>query len=151
MMSKTDTIKSIRIDSENVCYGPEPDYNDEVFQHLTINAKGRVWLTRYCYGDRATGYILKSRHYLSIPKEQAQDIFKAIIDDFFNDESEPIIVTDVGGWNMLVIADTEETTAFTGSLINDDSIGHNVSKMIRKALNDNTIFALDGDTTNDNE
>jgi len=42
MMSKTDTIKSIRIDSENVCYGPEPDYNDEVFQHLTINAKGRV-------------------------------------------------------------------------------------------------------------
>jgi len=52
---------------------------------------------------------------------------------------------------MLVIEDTEETTAFTGSLINDDSVGHEVSKMIRKALNDNTIFALDGDRTNDNE
>ena len=150
-MSKMTTIKSIRIDSENVCYGPEPGYDDEVFQHLTINAKGRVWLTRYCYGDRTTGYLLKSRHYLSIPKEQAQDIFKAIIDGFFNDESEPIIVTDVGGWDMLVIEDTEETTAFTGSLINDGSVGHEVSKMIRKALNDNTILALDGDMTNDNE
>ena len=150
-MNQNFIIKSIRIDSDNVCYGPEPEYSDEVFQHLTINAKGRVWLTRYSYGDRTTGYLLKSRHYLSIPKEQAQDIFKAIIDGFFNDESEPMIVTDVGRWDMLVIADTEETTAFTGSLTNNDSIGHKVSKMIRKALNDNTIFALDGDVVNDNE
>lgn len=42
---------------------------------------------------------------------------------------------------MVVIADNEETTAFTGSLINDDSNGHEVSEINRKALNGNTIWA----------
>ena len=149
-MSKL-TIKSIRIDSENVCFGPEPSYDDEVFQHLTINAKGRVWLTRYCYGDRTTGYLLKAKQYLSISKDVVQNIFIAIVDGFFNDESVPYIVTDVGEWNMVVIEDTEETTVFTGSLINDDSIGHEVSEMIRKALNDKTLFALDGGVADDND
>ena len=37
------TLKKIRIVSNNICYGPMPDPDDEVEQHLTINDEGRVW------------------------------------------------------------------------------------------------------------
>ena len=35
-------LKSFRIKSNNICYGLEPDVNDEVEQYLTIAATGRV-------------------------------------------------------------------------------------------------------------
>ena len=39
------TLKKIRIVSNNICYGPMPDSDDEVEQHLTINDEGRVWFS----------------------------------------------------------------------------------------------------------
>ena len=144
-MNKSDNIKSVTIDSDNVCFGPKPNFYDEVFQHLTINAKGRVWLTRYCFGDKTTGYILKSKHYLSIPKEIAHNIFKAISNGYFCETNDPYMVSDVGTWIMDIILNTEDAIEFTGSLTCCDPVGHQISEMIRKALNDSTIFALDGD------
>lgn len=44
-------IQKIRIISNNICYGPEPSQKDEVEQHLTISANGRVVLSRYNYGQ----------------------------------------------------------------------------------------------------
>lgn len=38
-------LKSVRIKSNSICYGPKPDANDEVEQHLTIAATGRIWFS----------------------------------------------------------------------------------------------------------
>lgn len=48
-------IKSVRIISNNICYGPEPKVNMEVEQYLTISSTGRVWFSvrnyqQYCDG-----------------------------------------------------------------------------------------------------
>lgn len=37
-------IRKIRIISNNICYGSEPSPKDEVEQHLTISANGRIWV-----------------------------------------------------------------------------------------------------------
>lgn len=39
----SDEIRSIRIKSNNICYGPEPGADDEVEQYLSISSTGRVW------------------------------------------------------------------------------------------------------------
>lgn len=43
----------IRIVSNNICYGPCPEPTDEVEQHITINAEGRVWFSSYIFGEEA--------------------------------------------------------------------------------------------------
>lgn len=50
------TLKKIRIVSNNICYGPMPDSDDEVEQHLTINDEGRVWFSGYNFGHSGEGY-----------------------------------------------------------------------------------------------
>lgn len=50
------TLKKIRIVSNNICYGPMPDPDDEVEQHLTINDEGRVWFSGYNFGHSGERY-----------------------------------------------------------------------------------------------
>ncbi len=62
-------IQKIRIISNNICYGPEPTQKDEVEQHLTISANGRVVLSRYNYGQEPGKYELSSRKKLVLQKK----------------------------------------------------------------------------------
>ena len=41
----------IHIVSNNICYGSPPKPENEVEQHLTINAEGRVWFSAYNFGE----------------------------------------------------------------------------------------------------
>lgn len=41
------TLKKVRIVSNNICYGPMPEPDEEIEQHLTINDEGRVWFSGY--------------------------------------------------------------------------------------------------------
>ena len=36
-------IKKIKIKSNNICYGPAPEPEDEIEQILTISNTGKVW------------------------------------------------------------------------------------------------------------
>ena len=143
-MGKTEyKIKSIRIDSENICYGPMPKPDDEVFQHLTINSKGRVWLTRYTFGNGFSDYLLKSKEYYRLSDEATKLLFDALEDYFFDDNSEIYEVTDVGSWSAMIILENEEPIAWHGSLISDEGKLHNISEMIRSELKDNSIYVFD--------
>jgi hypothetical protein len=42
-----DEIKSIRIKSNNLCYEPKPDDNDEIEQYLTIFGSGQAWFSLF--------------------------------------------------------------------------------------------------------
>lgn len=143
MGGKPTMIKRISIDSDNVCYGPVPNPSDEVFQHLTINSKGRVWLTRYCFGNCVTGYTLKSKEYLQIPQDTITDLFTALEKTLIDDDFDEMIVSDVGGWDALIVLDDEDTIALTGSLINQGGELHRISQTIRDNLNDKSIFVFD--------
>ena len=40
-------IQKIQIISNNICYGPPPEHETEVEQHLTISSSGRIWFNAY--------------------------------------------------------------------------------------------------------
>lgn len=48
-------IKSVRIISNIICYGPEPGANDEVEQRLTIASSGRFWFSARNYQQYREG------------------------------------------------------------------------------------------------
>lgn len=52
------TLKKIRINSNNVCYGPYPREDDETGQHLTISDQGGVWLTRLSFAVRRSRRVI---------------------------------------------------------------------------------------------
>lgn len=49
--------KSIQIKSNKIGFGPLPQPEDEVEQHLTITATGGVWLSRYSFGRGVNGCV----------------------------------------------------------------------------------------------
>ena len=54
------TLQKIRIVSNSICYGPPPEPEEEVEQHLTINAEGRVWFSSYKFGETPSYRFQKS-------------------------------------------------------------------------------------------
>ena len=54
------TLKKIKLNSNNIRYGPEPSIGSEVEQNLTINSKGQVWFTGYNY-DRGSDHYPAGR------------------------------------------------------------------------------------------
>ncbi len=50
-----DEIKNIRIVSNNICYGSEPNADEEVEQYLTISSTGRVWFSAQNYQQYCNG------------------------------------------------------------------------------------------------
>ena len=55
------TLKKMRIVSNNICYGPMPEPDEEVEQLLTINDEGHVWFSGYKFGN-AGERIRKSKN-----------------------------------------------------------------------------------------
>ena len=136
-------VKKISIDSDSVCYGPMPKPEDEVFQHLTINAQGRVWLSRYCFGNGFHEYYLKSKAILFIGAEKAKKILDAVEAYYRDEKITKMFVTDVGSWTAVIVLDNDECVGDNGTLISDNGKLHQISEQIRTALNDNTVFAFD--------
>ena len=52
-------LKKLQLISNRICYGPCPESDDEVEQHLTITANGRVWFSRYCFGENGKYRLLQ--------------------------------------------------------------------------------------------
>lgn len=50
LMPSKGVPQKVRIISNNVCYGPAPEADDEIEQHITLNADGRVWFSAYNFG-----------------------------------------------------------------------------------------------------
>lgn len=137
-------VKRFTIESDAVCYGPMPLPEDEVLQRLTINSQGRVWLSRYCFGNGFRDYALKSKDILFIGKEKAERILGAIAAYYCEANKEDrMMVTDCGSWAAEIVFDTEETIADNGSLIRYPGTLHQVTQMIRDALNDQSVFVFE--------
>ena len=139
----TEELKKIQITSNCLRYGPCPEPGDEVEQHLTITADGRVFFTSYNYGD-GTHYTKARKRNFSIDAAAAKHILKAI-EDYFKSDHDIDYVTDVGSWTMK-LTNTEETVYKVGGSL--CSLGDETDKMssiIRKNLNMPELLVFDGD------
>lgn len=115
-------IQKIRIISNNICYGPEPSPKDEVEQHSTISANGRVWFTSYNYASGFGKY--------QIDRKQQFSIEKLIVDEILNlfsqyCESDQLLcyATDIGIWEMEITDTENKKYVFKGSLCGGVSVG----------------------------
>ena len=119
---------------------PEP--TDDAEQRLTITADGRVWLSRYSYGD-GTKYTLQEQRHLRYTAEVTQVLLEALGRYFGNN---PIIgmATDVGDWSMELTNEEGERFKYHGSLVSDSS---GLSNFIRLALGLPILWIFDGGMT----
>ena len=135
-------IKSIRIISNALCYGPAPKRDDEVQQRLTITSAGEVSCSRYLYGDGGDRE-LKGEEEVSIGKEAASEILEYI--GKFVETYQPAWMTDVGSWEMEVTYEDGEKTELTGALIGTQPVEDvDLSEMIREEVPIKNLFVFDG-------
>jgi hypothetical protein len=137
-------IQKIRIVSNNICYGPEPLPEDEVEQHLTISAIGRVWFTGYKYANGFDHFEICRRQQFAIGKPVAKEILE-LFSQYLNSDQLVCYATDIGNWEM-VITDTEDEEYISkGSLCGGVAVGGmDLTLFLRKCLPIEQLLVFDG-------
>ena len=100
-------LKKVRIVSNNICYGPMPEPDEEVEQHLTINDEGRVWFSSYKFGNAGERYIKARTKNFKIDKVSADKLLNALA-TYFGNEYVEVSATDIGDW-VMELTNTEGT------------------------------------------
>lgn len=143
------TLKTIRIVSNNLCYGPMPEPDDEIEQHITINSAGRVWFSAYNYGHVIGKYERGRSQNFKIDKATTDSLMEAF-SAYFGKEYEEIFATDIGSWVMELTNTEGKTYKFRGSLCADfDYKGTDLSDMVRDALPVDDLYVFDGNSKPD--
>lgn len=138
------TLRKIQLISSGICYGPCPEPGDEIEQHLTITADGRVWVSRYRFGVPGSEHELIEKSNFCISSEAVEKIMGAVT-DYFGNEYDIEFVTDVGSWNLVLTNTEGKGYKMTGPLCHDlQTAFGGLSDLIRTNLNRNDLFAFDG-------
>lgn len=138
------TLKKMRIVSNNICYGPMPEPDDEVEQHLTINNEGRVWFSGYNFGRGHERYEKARSKNFKIDKAAANKLLDTIA-AYFGNEYVEVFATDIGDW-VMELSNTEGITyKFRGSLCADfDYEGTDLSDLVRDTVGMDDLYVFDG-------
>lgn len=140
---KNDTpLKKFRLISNNICYGPCPDADEEVEQHLTILSDGRVWFSRYKYGLGDGKYELEEKKQVNIGKDIAVDIL-TFTKKYFDEKGIVMKCTDVGIWELFLTDENDAKYTIDGSVVPDDYTSE-ISNYIRERLPLENLFLFDG-------
>ena len=127
-------LKSARIVSNLMCFGPYPEPEDPVEQRLTISSTGRVWFSEYLYGNGyPEKYPLGRKVQLSIGKDRAAAILSKLAD--VRDSGMPLMhCTDIGTWEMTLtdrVGNRSELSCSMNGLLID---GIELSDYIRERI-----------------
>lgn len=138
------TLQKIQLISNNVCYGPCPKPEDEIKQHLTITADGRVWLSRYRFGAVGSEPELFETQNFNISTEATNRIMTEVA-RYFGDEYDINLVTDVGSWNLVLTNTEGKIYKISGALCHDlQTVSGGLSDLIRTNLDRNDLLVFDG-------
>lgn len=141
--------QKIRIVSNNICYGPQPEADDEVEQHLTINAEGKVWFSAYSFGEGFGHHEKLRSKTFKVEKTVANRVLKKIAQHFSNEYDE-LFATDIGDWVMEITNTEGKVYKFRGSLCADFEVdGIDLSDMVRDALDMDALYVFDGNNKPD--
>lgn len=135
--------QKIRIVSNNICYGLPPEPEDEVEQHITINAEGRVWFSAYNFGEGFGRYKKARSQIYKIDKAVADKVLNSVA-SYFSGEYDELFATDIGDWVMEITNVDGKVYKFRGSLCADFEVdGIDLSDLIRDALGMNDLYVFD--------
>lgn len=143
------TLKKMRIISNSICYGPCPEPEDEVEQHLTVNTAGRVWFSVYAFGDGFGKFTKARTNNYSIDSNIATELLNKVA-TYFSEEYIEVFATDIGDWVMELTNTDGKTYKFRGSLCADFKVdGVDLSDLIRDTLGLPDLYAFDGNNKPD--
>lgn len=139
-------IKGMKLISNRICFGSCPELDDEVEQHLSLFADGRVFFSEYVYGESTDIRYKRNRSkQFKISQLEASYVLNHVA-MYFSKKFPLDYATEVGDWK-LELANTEgEKFVYQGSLYRDlliDEVG--LSYLFRKYLGMTDLFAFDGD------
>ena len=141
--------QKIRIVSNNVCYGPPPEPEDEVEQHITINAEGRVWFSAYCFGEGFGSHVKSRSRNFKIGEAAVSKVMHHVA-SYFREGYDEVFATDIGDWVMEITNTDGEVYKFKGSLCSEFEFdGTDLSDLIRDALGMNDLYVFDGNNKPD--
>lgn len=141
--------KKIRIISNSMGYGPCPEPNDIVEQHITINSDGRVWFSAYAFGDGLGKYEKAQTKNYKMEMAVAENVLNKVA-IYFSNEYDEIFATDIGSWEMEMTNTDGKTYKFRGSLCADFEVdGIDLSDLIRDALNMQDLYVFDANNKPD--
>lgn len=89
--------------------------DDEIEQRLTLTDDGRLFFTRYNYGN-GEKYIKSAERRIKLDNEVTAHLLK-ILEEYFSDEFNVIMATDVGEWKLILTNIEDEDFCFRGSLV----------------------------------
>lgn len=137
------TLRKIQITSYHGGFGPMPAPEDEAMQRLTLLANGRVWLSRYSYGNVYGKYALIEKRFFRIDVDAAKRIIQTT-DTYFTRGYDRHFATDVGTWDLILtnVNGTEFKTH--GSVVEGDKCLDSLSNMIRKETGCRNLLVFDG-------
>lgn len=135
------TLQKLRLISGGLCYGPMPEPEDEIEQHLTVCRDGRVWFSGYDYGY-GFPYVRNRKAQFKIEKEKAEIICDAF-QRYFSTMRVICFVTDVGTWELKLTNDAKENFYFNGSMYAEFPVnGKDLSDILRENLNIDDLWGF---------
>jgi hypothetical protein len=140
----TGQLKKMRLVSNNLCFGPAPDPEDEIEQHLTLFSDGRVFFTGYKFGEFKAGkYQRKRTKNFKITPTRATYLL-GNVGLYFSEYQELIFATDIGTWTVELTNTDDEIFEYSGALCMDlvvECIG--LSDLLRKYLEMPDLIGFD--------
>ena len=139
--------RKIRIISNSTgYYGLCPEPEEEVEQHLTINADGLVWFSAYNFGDGFDHHKKARSQMYKIDKTSATNMLTSIA-RYFSDEYDEWFATDIGDWVMEITNTEGNVYKFRGSLCAHFIVdGIDLSDLVRETLGMDDLYVFDGNS-----
>ena len=144
-------IKSIRIITNIITYGPEPALSDEVEQRLTISSSGRVWFSARNYGQYQDGKGFFRKKQLNIGIWKAEYLLRLLVK-----LPEELMVTDCGGYEIVARYSDGSITRRSGPLIGMEgtakgSDATSLTRLLRRYIPIRSLWGLCGTLSPDYE
>jgi len=145
-------IKSCKLVSNNICYGPVPELTAEVEQHLTVSSAGRVWFSAKNYKQYLEGKGFCRKKQINIGSWKAEYLINLI-----SGIQETDFVTDCGEFELFLRYDSGNAKRICGSLAGDitaTSYGSkpvSLTKILRRYIPIYALWGFNGSLSPDYE
>ena len=93
------TAERINLESNNICFGPRPEPDEEVEQQLELSVSGVGRLRRYTMGETDEKPVREMA--LLVGEERARKILDAI-GECFADYELYCVAKDIGSWKLTI-------------------------------------------------
>ena len=121
----------------------DPAADDEVAQNILILSDGRIWFTKFKYGETGFPYQISSKEReLKVSKKTIRKLLSAF-KKFCNSGEYSKADTDNGTWQIFIRGDGGNEFRLSGGIGGDAA--SELSDLLRTVMNRSDLMALDGE------